>query len=374
MNNIGGTELETIIIARTFLDSKKTESIEIFCTTSINEELLELTKGYNITFSNYPPCINTSLLKYLDRFFNKIIPKKIHHISITKATYWWFKNLLNNYECIMPIGSNNQFHYLDQVSFVNKKKVKLKYTGLYTNHVYNPSQINLLGKFFSILVTSSSQKSQIEKKTQLENIITTDVLILNEERLLSISVEKKQKIKFGLLTRISREKKIEDAITLISELIKAGYDVELIIQGPAIDNDYSREIELLINTLNVSEHVHFIRKALSPSETPSFFETLSFFLITSITEGGPNTGLESMAAGIPSITYNVGAMKDRLKNYASSLICENIEDMVIKSKKLINLEAEEYMKLSHGVRDLYCSHLSNKYKLSLMLSKPITND
>ena len=77
------------------------------------------------------------------------------------------------------------------------------------------------------------------------------------------------------------------------------------------------------------------------------------------------TGLEAMAAGVPVLTYKVGAMADRLKNH-QCLLANNFDELKEKALKLMTLNNSQYQTISNKLRNHYSLNLSNESKIRKM--------
>lgn len=368
MTHFGGTELETLIIAKTLLSGGVCQQVEIFTRQDVNDVIRSFVKNENIIFRKIPRIINNRISNLIDRLYNKITTKNIHHKSLVQSIYWSFKSLLHDYRHIIIIGANNQFFYLNAISIFDPAKVIVRYTTVYEQFNYTPEMLYLLGRFSLVLTTSEAQKKFVDSKTNLMNIKNCDVFIHNESSLLNLTPQKSTIVRFGMLARISTEKNIEDAIYLVHELIKQGKTVSLTINGPCYDRNYLLKLSNLIQELQLTQNIRLTPTIIPIENVPIFFSTIDVFLITSQVEGGPNTGLESIAAGIPCLSYDVGAMKERLKYLSSELICTDFNALVAKATALINLDDNSYKRISQNLKNIYNKYYCNKIKLEAFLS------
>ncbi len=368
MSNLGGTELETLIFAKTLLNNRLCQQIEIFTEKDINEVIRQFVIDENIIFSKMPSLLNNKFFLIFDRIYNRLVLKRIHHKSFLRIIYWQMKSYLKDYHKIIIIGANNQFFYLNPINIFNPKKVIVRYTYVYEQFNYTSDMLSLLGSFSLILTTSEAQKCFVVSKTKLTNIKSCDVFIHNESLLLNLAPKKLNIVRFGVLARISREKNIEDAIQLIYALKSKGKSVSLNVNGPCYDTEYFHKLLNLIQELNLVQNIKITPAVIPVENIPDFFINTDIFLITSKVEGGPNTGLESIAAGVPCLSYDVGAMKERLKHLSSQLICRDFNDLVTKSISIIHLDNYNYQKISQNLKYIYINNYLNKVKLETFLS------
>ena len=80
-------------------------------------------------------------------------------------------------------------------------------------------------------------------------------------------------------------------------------------------------------------NIEFIHHYLDDySKLLKYYHALDFYLITSREEGGPMGLLESMSAGVPVVSTNVGMAPDLINSYESGLIINSLEPNLIASK------------------------------------------
>lgn len=80
-------------------------------------------------------------------------------------------------------------------------------------------------------------------------------------------------------------------------------------------------------------NIEFIHHYLNDySKLLKYYHALDFYLITSREEGGPMGLLESMSAGVPVVSTNVGMAPDLINSYKSGLIVNSLEPKFIAGK------------------------------------------
>lgn len=111
----------------------------------------------------------------------------------------------------------------------------------------------------------------------------------------------------GLIGRVVPIKDIKTFIRTIRVAINQQPDLQGWIIGPTEeDPNYVKECELLINSLDLKQHVKF----LGMQNVAEILPKLGACMLTSISEAQPLVLLEAMAAGIPCIATDVGACKE----------------------------------------------------------------
>ncbi|CAK1251131.1 Glycosyltransferase involved in cell wall bisynthesis (RfaB) [Fructobacillus evanidus] len=104
------------------------------------------------------------------------------------------------------------------------------------------------------------------------------------------------------LSRISREKRIEDAIASMSYIVKQRNDIDLKIYGYVTDSLYNQELHQLIKELSLKSKVELL--PYNPDKK-YLFSNSDIFLLTSEYEGFNMSMLEAASYGLPLISYDV---------------------------------------------------------------------
>lgn len=123
--------------------------------------------------------------------------------------------------------------------------------------------------------------------------------------------KKSDAFKIAIVGNIAQGKGQKDAILAIKELKKGEIDVELNIAGYCGNDDYYRELQNLVDELNLSKHVNFLGYL---ANTTSLISQSDLMLICSICEGFGRITVESMFHKKPVIGANSGATKELLEN------------------------------------------------------------
>lgn len=363
LDHLGGTELETIITAKVFLENKLAKKITIFSPNKASDLVKSFSDKNEIVFQHYPDFFNRKSWLRIDYNLTKIFKLIKRNYSSTKYFYWLFKSIYCKYDFIYVVTDSAQFYYAPIIVNFNLNKVIIKFTNCFDYTNWNKLQRSILKKCRAILVTALSQKEFLQSKFQVNNIVVVDVFIWNEQSLNKISIVKGKKFIFGMLCRISEQKKIEDAIKILCNLRNLGYKVSLTIRGPSLDKYYLKFLNNLIIDLNVTEIVTINTAPILPLQIPDFYKNINAFLITSNFEGGPNTGIECMAAGIPVISYDIGAMRERLEPFKELLIAEDFETFLKKTIIILNLDNVDYQNLRNSLKKYYQNNYTNELKL-----------
>ena len=118
---------------------------------------------------------------------------------------------------------------------------------------------------------------------------------------------------------------------------------------------------LVIKDFDV-EALRFIEvvTTFKPHELPELLEDVKVGIFTSYTEGFCFALIEQLAAGIPVVAYNIQGVEDVLKEVDPTLLIDrgNIQLLVKKAKFILDMDNEEYKKLSQR-----CIQISKRYAL-----------
>jgi teichuronic acid biosynthesis glycosyltransferase TuaC len=89
-------------------------------------------------------------------------------------------------------------------------------------------------------------------------------------------------------------------------------------QGP--EGDYRKELNLLIEQLDVKENIIFVGQVAN-SELKYWYSAVNIFCLASRGEGSPNVLSEALACGCPSITTDVGSAKEIINTKPDLGLC-----------------------------------------------------
>ncbi|MEH0760554.1 glycosyltransferase family 4 protein [Vibrio sp. 16] len=117
-------------------------------------------------------------------------------------------------------------------------------------------------------------------------------------------------ITFVTCALLSRKKRIEEAIKIVSRLFTAGINVELIIIGPNVDDQYYQSLHKIVHQENATEYVFFVG-AKNTDEIKSIYSKSNFGIFLSSEETFGLAPLEMLASGLPLISTNVGVIQER---------------------------------------------------------------
>lgn len=359
----GGSELETIHTANAFASFLEVQEVCVFVYGGYDLNFIKnIDIDEKIKIFNRPSFLS---YKYVHRLNQKL--KKILRLESLPFDYlYWKFKLLIRYDKVYIITKTTLNYYVPIIKlYKSKNNIVVKYTTVFFDSIDN---INL--KYLSTvkynIVTSEKQKGFFINNLNIDNTIIQEVLLFNENYCLNkIRTKKDNKLyDFGILGRFSEEKQFEQAINLIDNLRKKGFNATLIIKGGCVE-EYYKFLMDLVKEKKMEDLITLVFDEVPYDKVYDFFDSFNCFLITSKYEGGPNVGLEVMAYGLPILTYDVGAMKDRLINFPK-FIAKEEEDLIQKAIEVLNYDNEIFVQKCINLKKEYINKFSNDFKISFL--------
>jgi glycosyltransferase involved in cell wall biosynthesis len=139
---------------------------------------------------------------------------------------------------------------------------------------------------------------------------------------------------FGTIARLVPEKDILLLLRAASILKDKGYNqFKVVIRG---DGDLKKEFEQYILDKELNKIVD-LRNGIPFALRYNAYKEFNIFICTSISEGGPITTIEALAAGLPIITTDVGDAQNRVKEDKNGYILtsHNEEELATMMEKYL---------------------------------------
>ena len=364
-DNLGGSELETIHTANAFASFTEVKAIDLFVYGRIDLTFLHnIFIDPKIKFIKMPVFFNNKFIRRLNKEFKVRLGLEVLPLE---SIYWKYK-FLNNYSHVYIITKSTLSYYIPIIRYYTQKyKIVVKYTTIFFETIPEVN-IKYLSQIKDNLVTSKKQEFFFKNILDLKNTSVQEVILNNEDYALrkSRNFKDKQLYDFGILARFSREKQLEDAIILIENLRDKGIESTLLIRGKGSEDNY-QELKKNVNDRNLDSIITMEFESVSHDEVYDFFDRINCFLITSMYEGGPNVGLEVMAYGLPILSYDVGAMPDRLYEFVD-FVAKNQRDLLEKAIVIQKYDDFTFVEKSKEMKTKYLRCYSNKTKIDYIKS------
>ena len=180
------------------------------------------------------------------------------------------------------------------------------------------------------------------------------ILARNE---LSLDV-KKQIILFGAIDAITDKRKGFDLLSAALTLLKDLDDnIEIVIFGSK-----SKKIEY-----NNGFKTYYLGTIKDQKLLNTIYSAADVFILPSRIENLPNTAIEAIASGTPTIAFNVGGLPEIIEHKINGYLAEpySIIDLAEGINWILNLDKKDYQKLRLNAR----ASAERKFDISLMVKK-----
>lgn len=118
------------------------------------------------------------------------------------------------------------------------------------------------------------------------------------------------------VSRLSREKNIQELISYFSGLLKKAPDIKLLIVG---DGPYRKKLEKLTNKLGITDSVRFIGRIPS-QDVWKYYDAGDLFVSASTFEVQGMTYYEAMACGLPLVCKDDACLTGVLENHKNGMV------------------------------------------------------
>ena len=173
-------------------------------------------------------------------------------------------------------------------------------------------------------------------------------------------------IDIGAVVRIAPIKDIKTMINAFAEVKHSVPNARLHILGDTDDKTYGVECHQLVDYLKI-EDIIFVGN----TDVAEYFKKLDFTILTSISEGQPLAILESMAAGRPVVSTDVGSCRELLEGGPSDklgmcgFICPPMDPAALAySMKRMCADGERRKRMSEIGRERVRMGYTQEYMIS----------
>jgi O-antigen biosynthesis protein len=265
-----------------------------------------------------------------DRFYQ--LTKNIYHLPNFLPEYAWedfLVNFIHTRDIQQVLISHSEFGYsiLPKLkeSFPNVRTVNLLHNdsdlGFFRHSVQYDSYLDL-----HIVVNELiKQKLHAMGKVDLAKVYTIYNAI-DEEKVFNPALYQPEKVRerwqlppgkkvVTYIGRLSREKQPDHFLRLASKL-KHRSDLFFLLVG---DGPLRDIVEAEIKQLGLQEHLRWY-KMVSPEQIPEILAGTDLMVLTSEVEGFPMVVLETLAMGVPVISYDVGDVRSVVQSGVNGFI------------------------------------------------------
>ena len=149
----------------------------------------------------------------------------------------------------------------------------------------------------------------------------------------------------GTVGRLSEEKDISTFLAVAAKVLEVDPKVKFVIVGDSKHPSLVDALKRRAEELRISNSVVFTGHR---TDLLNVYDSFDIFLSTSLTEGLPNTLLESMAMGVPIVATDVGGVPELIQHAVNGFLCKpgeidtllnSVLDMVNNPQKCEKLAA-----------------------------------
>lgn len=192
-----------------------------------------------------------------------------------------------------------------------------------------PNKISVLGK-------GSSNGVNIEKFRKSESV---EGLIRSLREKYDID---NNDFVIGFTGRITKDKGVDDIVTIFKSLLEKGYNIKLLLVGEIEEND-----SILNSSRRIIENHPKVIHVGFQQDTVPYYYLMKVFLFLTNREGFGNVAIEGALTGLPVIVKNVTGAKDTVINDKTGYIIEN-DSLEQVEEKIINLYQNEQLRKKLG--------------------------
>ncbi|RBM41357.1 VpsD family glycosyltransferase [Vibrio tarriae] len=175
----------------------------------------------------------------------------------------------------------------------------------------------------------------------------------------SRSVKDKKTLRLVTCALITKRKRIDKAIDVVSLLNNSGLDSQLSVIGPVSDMEYYSDLVKQVEILGLADRVRFLG-AMKSAEIIEVYKNSNFGVFCSEEETFGLAPMEMLAAQLPLITTRVGIFKERYSEFKSLGVhffedIENNDELVnvfLSENSSSSYEIVKYVKNNFSVSDV----------------------
>lgn len=141
--------------------------------------------------------------------------------------------------------------------------------------------------------------------------------------------------KIIMISRLEPVKNIECVLNVVKRLKNEGKEIRLSIAGKG---SLEEELKSLVQNLEIHENVEFLGLINDPYP---YLLNSDLYILNSFTEGFSNSLVEAMYSGTPSLSTNVGAAPEMIKDGENGFVVpvDDEDALFLKIKEIIQMSA-----------------------------------
>ncbi|QTY28144.1 glycosyltransferase [Flavobacterium sp. CS20] len=367
LTDYGGLELENIGFINALVEKSdlkvKVLSIEI------NKESKALINN-NTEFVKLK---NSIVFKCLSVWFFKVLIKSKFNFKKTIRTYLSrYPQLLDPYlfretkvDDIIFCSLHPQKIVRHIQQFCNEYKRQFVFHQISEPHQKYSSFYQSLTKKDVVLISSDNKLKEISRQNNNPNFRTIKQWIYtNENEFLNLNINSEQQVKFGVISRLDKEKNIQ--LLLQATKLLDNDNFKVIIYG---NGNEAKSLKSYTSKHKLDDKIIF-KGSIHYNNRFKAYQNIDVFVCTSISEGGPITVLEAMATGMPVISTNVGDVPNRVINDHNGFVLNDNDDDKELSQLMLKYINKPKLVDSHGKngRNRYLNEYHSKVSKDLFVS------
>jgi len=220
------------------------------------------------------------------------------------------------------------------------------------NDTYQPVFVERLFRMTSWLPTGYIYASERTKKyyqrlnTRIANKTYSSILVapVDRQQIQPINRRREKPIRMLIIGYINIHKGIELLIKAASLLVEENIEIDIV--GPVLESQkaYMEGLEGVIRELQV-ENISFLGYQKVHNE---LLERYHYYVCSSIREASPMAVWESLSAGLPVVSTDVGDVKEIIEKNQCGVIAKEMNgaSLAVAIRALINQSDKEYEQMS----------------------------
>ena len=292
----------------------------------------------------------------------KNLPKSNFNITVICLNKCYYKSVLLKHGIkVFEINSSKTIYGMFKVKYLVKKLIKSNQKNIFLSNIYYSNILSILFlrslKIKIVLVERTPFQElfiyynflDFFKKQVIKILISltfkkADACVSNSKyiskeynkfynlrfqtinppsfkKLFPFTKRRKNQVCFGVVSRLSKEKKIDDLIKIFPEL-KGKPILKIIGDGPE-----GEKLKQLVRNLDLKNRVIF-SGTLDPNNIWKVMREFDYLINTSDFEGFPNSVVEALSSGVPVIaSQSFGGINDIIKNKKFGIIYNKKSDL-----------------------------------------------